>query len=495
MNVILPTRPALGLRGAWGLPLLALGLGLLALGLLFRAEVVAAVATWDRSAAYTHCWLVLPIAIWLGWARRDRLRVLRPEPSLLLALPALGGALAWLVAERLGIMEGRQFVVIGLVWVLVLATLGWRIALAMAAPLAYLIFLVPFGEFATPFLQDVTLRMILVGLRFLEIPHYADGLVIEIPAGTFLVAEACAGLRFLIAAIAFGALYALVMFRSPGRRLMVMLLAVGVPVLANGIRALGIVLLGHHLGSAEAAAADHLIYGWVFFSAVLLLLVLAGLPFREDGAVPPVARDPLAPLRPHPVGTARGVAVAALVVGLAATGPLAAARLDAGVAPPQAQDVALAPVADCVADGLALRCAGTLVTARLLVFAPDSNWSAIAAARRTAAGALDDEALTFGVHAPGMAWQVRQDSGQAALVAVAAWRDGAPAGDGLRSRAAQAQSALRGGTAQPVLAVVQVTPEGSALADAAQARRVMRQVLAAQQQGLAAVAAVRSLQP
>ncbi|MGK7861178.1 exosortase A [Falsiroseomonas sp. E2-1-a4] len=492
MNVILPARPATGVHGGWGLPLAALGLGLLAFGLLFQAEVAAAVATWDRSATYNHCWLVLPIAIWLAWVRRDRLKVLRPEPSLLLALPALAGALAWIVAERLGIMEGRQLVLIGLVWVLVLATLGWRIALAMAAPLAYLIFLVPFGEFATPFLQDVTLQMILVGLRFFEIPHYADGLVIEIPAGTFLVAEACAGLRFLIAAIAFGALYALVMFRSPGRRLMVMLLAVGVPVLANGIRALGIVLLGHHLGSAEAAAADHLIYGWVFFSVVLLLLVVAGLPFRQDGAVAPVAHDPLAPLRPQRVAPARGVAVAALAVGLAATGPLAAARLDAGVAPPQVQDAALTAPDGCVAEGLALRCAGLVATARLMQFAADANWAGVAAARRAAAGAVNDDALTFGVQAPGMAWQVRHVTGRSALVAVAAWRDGVAAGDGLRSRAAQALSALRGGTARPVLVVVDLVPEDAAALDVAQASRVMRAVLAAQRQSLGAVAAARS---
>ena len=492
MNVILPVRSATGLRDSWGLPLAGLGLGLLALGLLFQAEIAAAVATWDRSATYNHCWLVLPIAIWLAWVRRDRLQVLRPEPSLLLALPALGGAVAWLVAERLGIMEGRQLVLIGLVWILVLATLGWRIALAMAAPLAYLIFLVPFGEFATPFLQDVTLQMILVGLRFFEIPHYADGLVIEIPAGTFLVAEACAGLRFLIAAIAFGALYALVMFRSPGRRLMVMLLAVGVPVLANGIRALGIVLLGHHLGSAEAAAADHLIYGWVFFSVVLLLLVVAGLPFRQDHAVPPVVQDPLAPLRPQRVAPARGAAVAALAVGLAATGPLAAARLDSGVALPQVESVVLTPPDGCVADASVLRCEGFVATARLVQFAADTNWAAVAAARRAAAGAADDDALTFGVQAPGMAWRVRQVAGRSALVAVAAWRDGATAGDGLRSRAAQALSALRGGTARPALAVVELVPEDAAAFDVAQASRVMRAVLAAQQQGLATVAAARS---
>ncbi|MGK7861180.1 hypothetical protein [Falsiroseomonas sp. E2-1-a4] len=82
--------------------------------------------------------------------------------------------------------------------------------------------------------------------------------------------------------------------------------------------------------------------------------------------------------------------------------------------------------------------------------------------------------------------------GRSALVAVAAWRDGAAAGDGLRSRAPQALSALRGGTARPMLAVVELAPEDAAALDVVQASRVTRGVLAAQRQGLGAVAAARS---
>jgi exosortase A len=490
MNVMLRTPPghrqAATTQAAWTLPLAGLGFGLLALGLLFRAEIAAAVATWDRSAAYTHCWLVLPIAAWLAWARRDRLRALRPRPSLVLALPALGGALAWLVAERLGIMEGRQLVLVGLVWVLVLAVLGWRIALAMAGPLAYLIFLVPFGEFLTPLLQDLTLRMIEFGLQATGVPHYIDGLIIEIPSGTFLVAEACAGLRFLIAALAFGALYALVMFRSPGRRLLVMVLALVVPVLANGVRALGIVLYGHYLGSAEAAAADHLIYGWGFFSLVLLLLVLAGLPFREDGAVPAADADALAPLRPAPRASGRGLAAGALAAALAGIGPLAAAQLDSAVAAPRLLPIAPGAAEGCTVQGLALRCQDGTATARLVVFDPAANWSAVAAARRAALDAEDDAALVFNVNAPGMAWHARQEPGRAALVAVAAWREGQPAGDGLRSRLAQALSGLRGGGTAPVLAVVEFVP---AAADGTPPSRALRQVLLAQGDSLVAEAA------
>ena len=53
-------------------------------------------------------------------------------------------------------------------------------------------------------------------------------------------------------------------------------------------------VLGAILGSANAAAADHVIYGWVFFSLVMLLLVAGGMPFREDPSGPTPASPPSA---------------------------------------------------------------------------------------------------------------------------------------------------------------------------------------------------------
>jgi exosortase A len=465
-------RPLVSVQGrGWALPLLVLALGLLTLGWMFRDEGTAAVTVWNNSAAYNHCWLVLPVALWLGWTRRHRLAGLAPRPSAWAALPALGAGSAWLLAERLGVMEGRQLAALGVMLSLVLAVLGWRVVRAMAAPLLYLVFLVPFGAFLVPALQQVTAAMIVLGLELLGIPHHADGLIIELAAGHFLVAEACAGLRFIIASLAFGALYALVMFRSPGRRLLVMALAVVVPVLANGLRALGIVLLGHHLGSAEAAAADHLIYGWIFFSAVILLLILAGLPFREDRPEP-APRIPLPPPAPW-----RGGALAA-AVGLTLTGgltmPVLAAVLDRTPAGgPDRVVMLLGSAEGCGPGGAVLRCGALTLRAELRRFPAATRWSAVVAERQRASG-QEDEATTFAIQAEGARWEARQAPGKADAVAVAAWHGGAPAGDGLRARATRLWQELRGAAGRPVLAIVTIeAPEG----DPRQARALLRRLL------------------
>jgi exosortase A len=452
---------------SWPMAIFAFVIGLVVLLAAFTTEVATALDTWENSTAYNHCWLVLPVALWLAWGRRERLQGLQPSPAPLAAVGALLAGCAWLVAERLGIMEGRQLAVLAMVWSLVLAVFGWRFVRAMMGPLLYLVFLVPFGAFIVPLLQRFTAWFIVTGLQILSIPHFHDDLVIEIPAGTFLVAEACAGLRFVIAAMAFGAVYALVVFRSPSRRLAVMALAIIVPVIANGVRALGIVLLGHTLGSAEAAAADHLIYGWVFFSLVILLLVVAGLPFREDAA-PDTLLSAL-PRSPGRGATAL-MASAVLCCGFAAAAPALAAVLDR--VPPATSVVPrlnLPPECAAIGQGGAFRCGNAVLSARLLVFSPQVTWSKVSAERRGMADD-DDEAVTFNISTGDVTWSVRQDAKSATMVAVASWLSGRPAGDGLRSRLAQALNSLHEGSGRPVVAAIIVRFEDQARDAASQQR-------------------------
>lgn len=163
---------------------IALGIGLLLLGGMFHQEVAMAVRTWENSTAYNHCFLVIPIVLYLIWDRRDTLVGISAVPVPWVALAAIPVAATWLVAERLGIMEGRQLMVVSFAQVMFLAVLGWRLWWALLGPLLYLYFLVPFGEFLTPALQDVTAVFIRHGVVVLNIPAYIDGYTIEIPEGT-----------------------------------------------------------------------------------------------------------------------------------------------------------------------------------------------------------------------------------------------------------------------------------------------------------------------
>ncbi len=448
-----------GLRGTALAVLLGTGL----LGLVFWREVVAAVSVWNSSTAYNHCFLVLPIALWMAYERRGVLLGCPVRPMPWVALLTLPLGVAWLIAERFGIMEGRQLIAVACLDLLFLAVLGWRLCRGLAPAILYLFFLVPFGEFLTPALQGFTSNFIAVGLNLLGVPNFTDGNVIEIPEGTFFVAEACAGLRFLIASIAFGVLYACTLYRSPGRRVAFIAASIVVPVIANGFRALGIVAAGHWIGSAQAAAADHLIYGWLFFSAVTLLLILAGLPFRQDERRLPAMAALSAPPR------WLRLALPAVLVGvLTAMGPILANRLDQvaaaeTVAAPGALPgcvVAEAPDLEMLRpSGAAIRgftCGAGTVAVTVVVFTPRTNPNLILAAQRALTGqdTAEDTEMSSVSDAAGAVWRLVTTTKPSRVAAVQLWIDGQPAPGGLRSRLQQARNSVAGAAYAPVLVMV-----------------------------------------
>lgn len=474
MNVRTLTASGLGdaLRSG---PAIAVGAGLVALGLLFHTEVIAAVSIWDTSTAYNHCFLVIPIVLYLLWDRRETLRDAEANPLPLAALAGLPLAVAWLGAERLGIMEGRQLVAMTFVELLFFTVLGPRLWWRVAGPLLYLYFLVPFGAFLTPKLQDITTVFVDHGLRLLHIPAYITGYTIEIPEGTFLIAEACAGLRFLIAAVAFGCLYSLVMYRSPIRRAVFIGVSMVVPIIANGFRALGIVTLGHILGSAQAAETDHILYGWIFFSVVILILILLGLPFREDHAVTVAARRFGEPqggyLRNHLRPAVFGAA--GLIV-LAAIGPAIAVQLDRGAAPDMLSEMpSLTPTGACrpqpapLTEGLdapgrmivqRFDCGEGLVMLSVEVFSPRTTASRLAAEQRRLTEVVGaDDVQTSQLNAPGSpagTWRLIRRTKPDRVAATSLWIDGKPAQLGLVARAQQAWRSIVGSRYSPVLVVV-----------------------------------------
>jgi len=315
-------------RRGWIQAALALTVGALLFIVAFRTEAMRAVGVWEDSTAYNHCFLILPISAYLVWERWGPLLARAPNPTFWPVAAMLPLAVVWLFADRAGLMEGRQLAAMTLFQLFVVAVLGYSAWRVVAFAMLYLYFLVPTGAFITPTLQDFSARFAVDGVQLLGIPVFSDGLGIEVPGARFMVAEACAGLRFLIASVALGTLYSYMMYRSWGRRAGFIAVSIIVPIIANGFRVLGIVVLGYWLGSAQAATADHLIYGWVFFSIVSLLLIALGLPFRQPMAtlvLPPSAAEPgsirRAQIRMAMVGVASVALVGVLVSPIVVSGP------------------------------------------------------------------------------------------------------------------------------------------------------------------------------
>ncbi len=472
----------------------ALALGLVVLGVLFVPEFRAAVEVWDASTAYGHCYLIIPMTAYLLWNRRDVIRGSRPIAEWRWALLGLPIAAVWLAAERLGIMEGRQLAAIAGFELLFAVVLGWRLYAKLSGPLLYLVFLVPFGAFVTPALQHFTADFTVMGLRLFGIPYYSDSFIIETPSGTFLVAEACAGLRFLIAAVAFGVFYALVSYRSPARRAAYILLSLVVPIVANGFRAFGIVFLGQILGSAEAAAADHLIYGWIFFSIVMLMLVAVGHTFRETTR-PVLESTPASPS----VRTKAPVWSAVAALAAVGVGPAVAATIDRfAIVQPFAAEWHWASAPGCGeptmigteqpdARAFSIECRSGAYRVATFAYSARSTSRAMVADRRRLTrelGAEDVAATSLDIGGASGDWTLVQTTEPDGVTAYASWVNGKPAEGGLRGRFLQARESLLGSTYQPVLITVAAVDPGRL--GSAQRRDALAQIraLVAAQSGL-----------
>jgi EpsI family protein len=159
-----------------------------------------------------------------------------------------------------------------------LTLLGPRVGAALAFPLGYLLLVVPFGDELVPPLQMITAAITIALVHLSGIPATIDGVFIHTPAGLFEVAEACSGVKFLIAMIAFGILVANLCFVNWMRRAAFLAVCIAVPILANGVRAWGTVFAAQHVGAEAAAGFDHIVYGWIFFAIVIAAVL--GLSWR-----------------------------------------------------------------------------------------------------------------------------------------------------------------------------------------------------------------------
>ncbi len=248
---------------------------------LFRAEAISMVEKWENDETFGHAWLILPIVLWLVWMRRDILARVNPRPCWWGLVPMAGAALLWLVGDLARVAFVEQFALIFMIQASVLTLLGVAVVRTLLFPLVYLLFLVPFGDQIMPVLQDFTAHFCVALLQWLEIPTYHDGIFISIPTGDFEVAQACSGVRFVIAMLAVGSLYANIAFKSPWRRAAILVISLIVPVIANGFRAFGIIYIAHLTDSEYAVGVDHIIYGWVFFSIVMVAVLLIGRLFSD----------------------------------------------------------------------------------------------------------------------------------------------------------------------------------------------------------------------
>ena len=260
----------------WQKPLLGLLLITLTSVSVFWETWHSMVLIWENSETFAHGFVVGPISVWLIWARKAQFRYLQPELSWRALLLMLSCGILWLSGNLIHAQVVEQFALIGMLVCAFWAILGNKVSTHALFPLLFLFLMVPFGDDFVPLLMEYTATFVVTLLRLTGISVYREGFHFTLTSGNWSVIEACSGIRYLIASITLGMVYAYLNYTHFRKRLALILASVVVPIVANGFRAYMIVMIGHLSNMQLATGVDHIIYGWVFFGLVMLLLFYIG---------------------------------------------------------------------------------------------------------------------------------------------------------------------------------------------------------------------------
>jgi len=261
---------------------LVFALLVVALAFAYRDPWGVLINTWWTDTTFSHGLLIIPMSLWLAWLKRDELVRVPMRPSwlgLALLCVAIGVVL---LGRFMHVRVLEQIGLIGMLQSLVPLVLGLPATRLLVFPLAFLWFAVPFGKDLVPVLMEVTADLSVFLLRLTGVPVYRDGMLLQIPAGTYEVARACSGIKFLTAAAALGAFYAYLNYQGLRKRLTFIAVSLAVAIVSNGIRAYLLVLIGHLTNMTFQHDRWHIILGYVVFGIILLLLFYVGRRYRDE---------------------------------------------------------------------------------------------------------------------------------------------------------------------------------------------------------------------
>lgn len=290
----------------------------------------AMVDTWEHSATYGHCYVVIPVSIWMAWRESAALAFAPLKPFWPgLVIVAVVGFIG-LLGELASTAVVTQFAAVGMAVAAVWTVFGRRWAYQLAFPLGFLFFAVPFGDGLLPLLTEWTADVTVWALRVTGIPVYREGNYFVVPSGSWSISEACGGVRFLIAALMTGCIFAWLQYRAPLKRIVFVCLALAAALLANWLRAYAIVLMGHFSDNTLGTGADHNWWGWLIFGAAMFVLFSVGMRWTDKKGYSPLQLAAVPGGAPAVPGYGIAMSLAACLL-LVAAWPAAAARIESHV--------------------------------------------------------------------------------------------------------------------------------------------------------------------
>ncbi|HEV8216683.1 MAG TPA: exosortase/archaeosortase family protein [Gemmatimonadaceae bacterium] len=242
--------------------------------ILFAKPIALLVYDWWRLPEAGHGLLLAPVALFLAW-RSGLLPDAKPQRILgltLLILAVLIRCASDLAAE---LFTMRASVVMAL-GAITIYHFGFRQLLRWWLPFVLLCLSIPLPELVTQALAlPLQFKASQMGAALLEmrnVPVRLSGNVILLPGRQLFVTEACSGLRSLTALLSMAVLFGALMLRTPISRVALVLLAIPVAIVINGIRVFLTGFLVFFVSPAFGEGFMHMSEGWLLFLVSLSVL-------------------------------------------------------------------------------------------------------------------------------------------------------------------------------------------------------------------------------
>jgi exosortase len=261
-----------------------------------------------RKDEYTHILLIFPISaalIYLEWRSGNA----QPKPnfrsgSVLLLLAVLAG----LVGSRWLGPAGRPPDIQLSLSMLALVTwwigsfvfcFGTRVSWMCVFPLCFLLWLVPFPEFAlngiVSFLQQGSASTSHLLFAAAGVPVTQEAVVLSIPGLTIEVAKNCSSIRSSMMLWVTTMVLAQLLLRSTWRKALVIAIAIPLAIVKNGLRIFAIAILTTRVDRGFMTGKLHQDGGVVFFM-ISLVVVFALLWILRRGEAPVLPAPALRPV-------------------------------------------------------------------------------------------------------------------------------------------------------------------------------------------------------
>lgn len=260
----------------------------------YRQTVMYLASIWGdvSTGEYAHGYLVLVISIFLIVFNRKKLARLAPCPSYSVLPLVFFNVLLLTIAVLVDVEVLQAAALLSVVFTVMWVVYGHQIMSVLAFPILFIFFAIPVWFPLSPLLQNITADAVFWVVRLIDVPAFRHENFITVPSGVFSIEEACSGLRYLLAALTLGSLYAYINYVSLAGRVAVVLVAASAALLANIVRVFIVVYLGYATEMQHPWVGDHLMLGWYLFGGlVAILLFIDARYYRHASPVKNTATD------------------------------------------------------------------------------------------------------------------------------------------------------------------------------------------------------------